>query len=177
MATDERVVEFDAPLRQQPAQRQRLEVGDHLGALGIGERAELDADISQRGHLGGAERRDFLRRQQLDLLRLHLLLQPEAFAAAAGEQRVDEQREVGEQQQDDDDAHGPAIIHDLPRPGKVPRLKQGSSCYARRSEISPERKRARRGPSANTSAPVLSTPATVPLTLAPSGNSNLTGLP
>ena len=48
---------------------------------------------------------------------------------------------------------------------------------ARRSEISPARKRARRGPSASTSAPVLSTPATVPLTLAPSGSSSFTGFP
>ena len=51
------------------------------------------------------------------------------------------------------------------------------AAYTRRSEISPERKRARRGPSASTSAPVLSTPATVPLTLAPSGSRSFTGLP
>ena len=66
-----------------------------------------------------------------------------------------------------------AIIHDPPRPGKM----RAERDQARRSEISPERKRARRGPSASTSAPVLSTPATVPLTLAPSGSSSLTGLP
>ena len=43
---------------------------------------------------------------------------------------------------------------------------------ARRSEISPERKRARRGPSASTSAPLASTPATLPVTAAPSGSSS-----
>ena len=49
--------------------------------------------------------------------------------------------------------------------------------YARRSEISPARNRARRGPSASTSAPLASTPATLPVTVAPSGSSSFTILP
>ena len=49
--------------------------------------------------------------------------------------------------------------------------------HARRSVISPDRKRARRGPSASTSAPLASTPATLPVTVAPSGSSSRTGLP
>jgi len=48
---------------------------------------------------------------------------------------------------------------------------------ARRIEISPERKRVRRGPSASTSAPLASTPATLPVTTAPSGSSSRTSLP
>ena len=39
-----------------------------------------------------------------------------------------------------------------------------SGAHARRSVISPDRKRARRGPSASTSAPLASTPATLPVT-------------
>ena len=79
--------------------------GGDRGAIGIGERAELDANVGQCRYLGGAQRRDFLRRQQLDFFRLHLLLQPEAFTAAAVEPRIDQEREIGGQQQEDDDAH------------------------------------------------------------------------
>ena len=49
--------------------------------------------------------------------------------------------------------------------------------HARRIVISPDRKRARRGPSASTSAPLASTPATLPVTVAPSGNKKPHGLP
>jgi len=52
-----------------------------------------------------------------------------------------------------------------------------SPAQARRSESSPDRKRERRGPSASTSAPLASTPATVPFTAPPSGSTSFTGLP
>jgi hypothetical protein len=65
----------DALLRRELADRQRLELGERARAIGVAERAPFDAHVGERGHLRGAERRDLLRREELDLVRLHLLAQ------------------------------------------------------------------------------------------------------
>ena len=96
----------DLLLRDELAEAERIEVGERARAVAVGERSPFEADVGERRGLGRPERRDLLRRQQLDLVRLDLLREAEALAAArAVEERVPEQRQVGEDEEDDDGAH------------------------------------------------------------------------
>jgi hypothetical protein len=85
---------------------ERLEVGERTRAVGLRQRPEFETHVRKRGHLGRAQRRDLLRGEQLDLLRLDLL--DEANRLSLGcriETREGEERQVRKEQEDNDGAH------------------------------------------------------------------------
>ena len=117
----ERVGRFDAALRQQLAQREGLEVRERPRPIGVGKRSPFDADVGERRHLGRAKGRHLLRREELDLVRLHLLGQAARLAVARHvETREREKREVREQQQEYDGSQG--LSTKDPRAGQILRV-------------------------------------------------------
>ena len=93
-------------LRQLLAELQGLERRERGGSFGVAECAPLEADVVQLRRFRRPEIRDLRRRQQLDLLRLHLPREPFRFAVVhLFEARVREQRKIGQQQERDENAH------------------------------------------------------------------------
>ncbi len=50
----ERERRLDAPLREELAERERLEIRERPRPVGVGQRAPFDADVGERRHLGRA---------------------------------------------------------------------------------------------------------------------------